>query len=421
MQRYPVATCGCQCVQGIIVIITSDVLESAICGIFSANAPRGRGPLDSHSLYRLWQSTGLRREDLASGIKALIESGTLRAEHRSRNCHYFLVRKQNHGMTPIGSARKVPHAESGTMLSHVAERNRNQNRSVEFGRRGQDQKTLAKSNERRQTQKNRLLKSLPGPEREELQQHLELVPMPSGMVLWERGDRVRFFYFPIDCIVSISQEMQEGNLSEVATIGNEGMADMLVLIGDDIASRRALVEIPGFAYRLPVNVLRQAFDAGGVVQRELLLYVRAFVMQIAQLTACNRHHRVEQQVCRLFLTSIDRTRSKRLTITHERIASVLGVRREGITGTIGRLREAGLISCERSTVVVLDRDGLEERACECYSVMRDEYDRLRLGSTQGSKRNETPSRTATGDDNRPVEWHAEAPINGSRPASMCRN
>jgi CRP-like cAMP-binding protein len=236
----------------------------------------------------------------------------------------------------------------------------------------------AMTQERRKAPQNRLLSVLHGDTLRYLPA-LELVKVEAGDVLWSHGDSLRYIYFPVDCILSLVCELRNGACSEVACIGNEGMVDVAAVLGDRLAGSRAQVERSGHAHRVPVEALRQAFIQHVAIQRLVLRYVRALFVHTAQLVVCNKHHSTEQQVCRHLLSQIDRIRSLELHTTHDRIAGMLGVRREGVTNAIGSLNKGGLIHTERNTIAVLDRGGLERRCCECYRVIRHGYDQLRGG------------------------------------------
>lgn len=357
--------------------LTHQVAEQMLIGIFSGSASGGVGPIEARALYSLWKATGLRRDDLGAAVMSLTKSGGLRSKHQFSTCQYFLDRKlpEKHW-----SAQKEPGALPDTVKGIVAgavRRKKSQAALVTFGRRSKDKCVAPTRTERRTMQQSRLLSCLPGPDRVELEQHLEIVPMPLGHVLWKKGDRVRYFYFPTDCVISLSLETREGALAEVATIGNEGMVDASALIGSGHASRTAAVELSGFACRVPANVLHEIFSRGGVVQQALLIYLRALMMQMAQVSACSRHHTIDQQICRLMLSCMDRTRSQKIVTTHERLSNILGVRREGVTEAIGRLRGMGLLSNFRGWIEVLDRRGMEEAACECHAAILHEHEALR--------------------------------------------
>jgi len=228
---------------------------------------------------------------------------------------------------------------------------------------------------------NHLLGSLPIAEYEHLSPHLELVVMPLGGVLYEAGDEVRYAYFPTTCIVSLLYVMESGAPAEIAMIGNDGMIGVSLFMGGRTTPNRAVVRSAGYAYRLRAHLLIQEFSRfggyrNGALHNLLLRYTQAMLTQIAQTAVCNRHHLVDQQLCRWLLLSLDRLPSNELILTQELIANMLGVRREGITEAAGKLQQAGLINCRRGHITVLDRSGLEARACECYHVVKTESDRL---------------------------------------------
>jgi len=228
---------------------------------------------------------------------------------------------------------------------------------------------------------NQLLAALPTAEFKRIAPHLELVAMPLGDVLYESGGQMEHVYFPTTAIVSLQYVLENGASSEIAGVGNEGVLGISLFMGGNTTPSRAIVQTAGHGYRLPARLLMDEFNrAGGrragVMQNLLLRYTQALLTQISQTAVCNRHHTVEQQLCRWLLLTLDRLPSNELTITQELIASMLGVRREGITVAAGHLQQAGCIRYRRGHITVLDRSGLESRVCECYAVVKDEYDRL---------------------------------------------
>jgi CRP-like cAMP-binding protein len=223
---------------------------------------------------------------------------------------------------------------------------------------------------------NRLLAVLPAAEGERLYPHLELVPMPLGGVVYESGSRLDHVYFPTNSIVSLLYVMADGASAEIAVVGNEGLVGVALFMGGETTPSRAIVQSAGHAYRLKSHLLKQEFTRAGAMQHLLLRYTQALLTQMAQTAVCNRHHSVDQQLCRWLLLSLDRLPSNELTMTQELIANMLGVRREGVTESAGKLQSAGLIHYSRGRITVLDRPGLEARACECYGVVKRECDRL---------------------------------------------
>lgn len=223
---------------------------------------------------------------------------------------------------------------------------------------------------------NHLLAALPVVEYEPLAEHLELVKLPLGEMLYEPGDQLRYAYFPTTAIVSLHYVMENGASAESAGVGNEGVVGISLFMGGNTTPSSAVVQTAGHAYRLAGGKLLQAFNRAGQLQRLLLRYTQALMTQMSQTAACNRHHSVEQQLCRWLLLTLDRLPGNDLTMTHELIASMLGVRREGITEAAGNLQRAGVISYRRGHIAVLDRAGLERRVCECYGVVKTELDRL---------------------------------------------
>jgi CRP-like cAMP-binding protein len=228
---------------------------------------------------------------------------------------------------------------------------------------------------------NNLLNALPAAEYEHLFPHLEQVPMPLGKVLYESRDEFRHAYFPTTCIVSKLYVMENGASTEIAVIGNDGIIGVSLFMGGDTMPNRAVVQSEGYAYRLRADALIQQFDRSGgrrsgALHHLLLRYTQALITQMSQTAACNRHHSVDQQLCRWLLLSLDRLATNELIMTQELIANMLGVRREGVTESAGKLQKAGLINYHRGHITVLDRPGLEARVCECYQVVKTESDRL---------------------------------------------
>ncbi len=205
---------------------------------------------------------------------------------------------------------------------------------------------------------------------------LELVQMPLGQMLYEPGEQLRHAYFPTTCIVSLHYVTDTGASAETAGVGNEGVVGISLFMGGDTTSSSAVVQTAGHAYRLERRLLKQEFDRAGLLQRLLLRYTQALMTQMSQTAACNRHHTVEQQLCRWLLLTLDRVSTRELVMTQELVASMLGVRREGVTEAAGKLQRAGFISYRRGHIAVLDRTGLQTKACECYGVVKKELDRL---------------------------------------------
>jgi len=223
---------------------------------------------------------------------------------------------------------------------------------------------------------NHLLAALPPAECERLYPHLELVPFPLGEVLYESGDQLRYVYFPTASIVSLLYVLADGASAEIAVVGNEGIIGIALFMGGETTSNRAVVQNAGHAYRLPGQLLKEEFNRAGELQHLLLRYTQALLTQMSQTAVCNRHHSVDQQLCRWLLLSLDRLPSNELTMTQQLIADMLGVRREGVTEAAGKLQSAGLIEYSRGHITVIDRGGLEARVCECYQVVKTEFDRL---------------------------------------------
>lgn len=223
---------------------------------------------------------------------------------------------------------------------------------------------------------NHLLAALPTAEFERLAPHLERVAMPLGEVLYESGCQLQHAYFPTTAIVSMHYVMENGASSEIAGVGNEGVLGVSLFMGGNTTPSRAIVQTAGHGYRLKARLLVEEFNRAVPMMRLMLRYTQALMTQISQTAVCNRHHSVEQQVCRWLLLTLDRLPSNELTMTQELIAGMLGVRREGITEAAGNLQRAGLISYRRGHITVLDRSGLESHVCECYAVVKNEFARL---------------------------------------------
>lgn len=223
---------------------------------------------------------------------------------------------------------------------------------------------------------NHLLAALLNAEFDRLAPHLELVPLLLGDVLYESGGKLQHVYFPTTAIISLHYVLENGGSSESAGVGNEGVLGISIFMGGGTTPSRATVQTGGHAYRLKAHVLMEEFNRAGPVLRLLLRYTQALMTQMSQTAVCNRHHSVEQQLCRWLLLTLDRLPGGDLTMTQELIASMLGVRREGVTEAAGRLQTAGYIRYRRGHITVLDRTGLEAVACECYAVVRKEVVRL---------------------------------------------
>lgn len=228
---------------------------------------------------------------------------------------------------------------------------------------------------------NHLLWALAPAELAPLLAHLELVPMPLGTVLYEPGDQPHYAYFPTTAIVSLHYVTESGASAEIASVGHEGVVGISLFMGGNTTPSAAVVLTAGHGYRLKRLLLQQEFARAGTMQMLLLRYTQALITQIFQTGACNRHHSLEQQLCRWLLTTLDRVPSGQLVMTQELVARVLGVRREGVTEAAGNLQRAGVISYRRGHIAVLQRAGLESRSCECYAVVGRELARLRAIAT----------------------------------------
>jgi len=223
---------------------------------------------------------------------------------------------------------------------------------------------------------NRLLAALPASDYARLAEHLELVPLRAQEPLFTEGTQRRYAYFPVSGVVSVLYITRDGASTEIGVIGNDGMAGLAVLLGGGSTPRRAVVQIPGFAYRVPAETIQAEFHRGEALQSLALRYVQALITQVAQAAVCNRRHSVEQQLCRWLLLSLDRISSNEVLMTQELLGHALGVRRSGITQAAKTLQEAGLIGHRRGRIIVPDRARLEAHACECYTIVKNEADRL---------------------------------------------
>jgi CRP-like cAMP-binding protein len=224
--------------------------------------------------------------------------------------------------------------------------------------------------------RNQLLASLPNEEWTRWSPLLEPVDMPLGAVLYEAGETLPYVYFPTTSIVSLLYVMENGASAEIAVVGNEGVVGISMFMGGESTRSRGVVQSAGSGCRLDAEVLKAEFNRGGPVLHLLLRYTQALITQTAQTAVCNRHHSLDQQLCRWLLLSLDRLQGDELVMTQDLIANMLGVRREGVTEGAVRLQKAGLIRYSRGHITVLDRAGLEARTCECYGVVKREYDRL---------------------------------------------
>jgi CRP-like cAMP-binding protein len=223
---------------------------------------------------------------------------------------------------------------------------------------------------------NHLLAALSATELRRIRRKLDLVDMPLGEVVYESGRHQPYVYFPTTCIVSLLYVLENGASAEIAVVGHEGIVGVSLFMGGETTPSRAVVQSAGEAYRLPGQVMKDEFTRGGALQHLMLRYTQSLITQMAQTAVCNRHHSVDQQLCRWLLLSIDRLPSPELTMTQELIANMLGVRREGVTEAAGKLQKAGVIMYRRGHIKVLDRPRLESMSCECYDVVRRETERL---------------------------------------------
>jgi len=223
---------------------------------------------------------------------------------------------------------------------------------------------------------NHLLAALPADDYARLLPDLELAPMPLGWAVYESGGRMGYLYFPTTSIVSLLYVMESGASAEIAITGNDGLVGVSLFMGGETTPSRAVVQSAGHGYRLKAKILKREFALGGQLQHLALRYTQALITQMAQTAVCNRHHALDQQLCRWLLLSLDRLPGKELMMTQELIANMLGVRREGVTEAAGQLQRDGLIHYSRGHITVLNRPKLEKRVCECYAVVKREFDRL---------------------------------------------
>jgi CRP-like cAMP-binding protein len=224
--------------------------------------------------------------------------------------------------------------------------------------------------------KNHLLAALPEAEWQRWLPQLESVDLPLGQVLYESGSTLKYVYFPISAIVSLLYLLENGASAEIAVVGNEGIVGVSLFMGGESTPSRAVVQSAGHGFRLRASSMKEEFNRGGPVLHLLLRYTQSLITQMAQTAVCNRHHTLDQQLCRWLLLSMDRLEGNQLVMTQELIANMLGVRREGVTEAAGHLQDAGLIHYVRGHITVVDRPGLEKRTCECYAVVKKECDRL---------------------------------------------
>jgi CRP-like cAMP-binding protein len=227
---------------------------------------------------------------------------------------------------------------------------------------------------------NHLLSTLPAAEFRRLAPHLERFPMRLGETIYRPGEHLQHVHFPTTAIVSMLYVMESGASAEIASVGNEGLLGISLFMGGNTTPSSAVVQTAGLSYRLKANVLQQEFNRGGNFQSLLLRYTQALGVQIGQTASCNRHHSIEQQLCRWLLSTLDRLPSSEVVMTHELVSGILGVRRESITAAAGKLQRAGVLSYRRGHIKVVERIGLESVVCECYTVVKQAYSGLRAKS-----------------------------------------
>lgn len=235
---------------------------------------------------------------------------------------------------------------------------------------------ITSSTHQHRPQQNALLAALSAVDRERLSNDLELVPLVLGQVLYESGQTMSHGYFPVDCIVSLLYVMKNGESAEIAVVGNDGMIGIALFMGGGSTMSRAIVQNAGYAYRMKAQVLKDEFQGGGALSGLLLRFASALITQMVQTAACNRHHPVDQQLCRWMLLSLDRLSSSRISMTEKLIGNMLGLSSSDVTSATDVLQKAGLIHYHAGEITVLDRGGIEKRSCECYEVVKKESDRL---------------------------------------------
>ena len=234
-------------------------------------------------------------------------------------------------------------------------------------------------------QNNELLAAFPVEVQNRIFPHLELCQLELGKVLYEAGDAMRYVYFPTDCIISLLYEMEDGASAEISVVGLEGILGIAAFMGGESTSSRAIVLHAGNCYRLPAQRLQHEFNNDSIVRMILLRYTQSLIAQMGQTAVCNRHHTIDQQLCRWLLLSLDRLPSDKITMTQELIANMLGVRRESVTEAAGKLQHRGVIRYQRGRITVVDRPQLEASCCECYAVVKKESNRLNPGKYMNKK------------------------------------
>ena len=232
---------------------------------------------------------------------------------------------------------------------------------------------------------NQLLAAMPEAEWKRWLPEIEAIDMPLGHVLYEPGSTLSHVYFPTTAIISMLYVLENGASAEIAVVGNEGLIGISLFMGGESTPSRAVVQSAGKGYRLPAQAMKDEFNRGGAVMHLLLRYTQALITQMSQTAVCNRHHSLDQQLCRWLLLSLDRLEGSELVMTQELISNMLGVRREGVTEAALHLQSAGLIKYSRGRISVLDRPGIEKRSCECYGVVKKEYDRLKKIPLEGKR------------------------------------
>ena len=400
------------------MIVTAELIEQTIRDLFVKNALNSRAPLDSRTLYQLWETTGLRRDDLASGIRALTDAGYLATRFHAGISVYVMTNRPAGEGPDLPGAPLVVHPELRARRGVFASRRRALPPDALLNRRLTDKALHGTVKERRVAAKTRLHTMLPKRVLDRMKSKFQLIRLLRGEVLAQDGDQPGCAYFPVDSIVCLVQTFSDGSACEVAVVGNEGMVSISAVLAGLIAPSRAIVTHSGFAYRCTIRDLIDEFDQGGTTQKLLIRYSRSLVRQISRTVFCNRHHGVDQQVCRLLLSCADRLRTHRLAMTHEVIAGLIGTRRNEISQAVGRLKRDGLLTCERGDIMLVNRKELMNRACTCYSDDRKELERLRLpiqGVADLVSKSPVPSSLRYSSDYRSCSGSTEPTVDCSRP------
>lgn len=353
--------------------ITTEVIEQALLRLYE-NADEGEEKvLGERALQQLWASTGLRNDDLVTGVNRLLESGCLASEYGDGERRLRLI----NDTTRAGAAGETSTSWSvSSVLSRAALRPRRPADTPGQRSRVQDRSHLRAVPPTFEPRHNRLLASLPSPVRERLTTYLELIPMAASRSFFRPDDDLRYAYFPIDAIMSQVHVAADGTTAEVAIIGNEGLVGLALLTGADEMVNHSIVRSSGCAYRIEADSLREEFGRDPSLQGSILRYAQAQITQSAWTAACSHRHTLDQQFSRLLLMLMDRLPSNQLVITHQEMADMLGVRREGVSAAALKLKRSGAIEYGRGQLTIVERHRLERSACGCHAVIAQEFDRL---------------------------------------------